>query len=38
MKKFIALLTKEKGKTTMNDWEHDDSNIFRALFNVYKKN
>ena len=30
MKKFIALLTKEKGKTVMNDWEHD-FDIFRAL-------
>ena len=37
MKKFIALLTKEKGKTAMNDWEHDDSDIFQALYNVYKK-
>ena len=22
--KFVALLTKEKGKTAMNEWERDD--------------
>ena len=38
MKKFIALLTKEKGKTAMNHWEHDDSDIFRTLYNVYNAN
>ena len=30
MKKFVALLTKEKGKTAMNEWENDDSDILRA--------
>ena len=24
MKKFVALLTKEKGKTAMNEWENDN--------------
>ena len=24
MKKFIGLLTKEKRKTAMNEWENDD--------------
>ena len=24
MKKFVALLTKKKGKTATNEWEHDD--------------
>ena len=31
MKKFILLLTKKKGKTAMNEWKNDDSDIFRAL-------
>ena len=30
MKKFVTLLTKEKGKTAMNEWENDDSDILRA--------
>ena len=30
MKKFVALLTKEKGKTAMNEWENDDSDILWA--------
>ena len=37
MKKFVALLTKEKEKTVMNEWENDDSDILRALYSVYKK-
>ena len=36
MKKFIALLTKEKGKTAMNEWENDDADILRALYSVYR--
>ena len=31
MKKFVALLTNEKGKTAMNKWQNDDTAIFRAL-------
>ena len=34
MKKFVALLTKEKGKTAMNEWENDDSDILQALYSV----
>ena len=30
MKKFVALLTKEKRKTAMNEWENDDSDILWA--------
>ena len=26
-----------KRKTTKNEWETDDSEIFRALYSVYKK-
>ena len=37
MKKFVALLTKEKGETATNEWENDDSDILRALYSVYKK-
>ena len=37
MMKVIALLTKEKEKTAMNDSEHDGSDIFRASYNAYKK-
>ena len=37
MKKFVALLTKEKGKTAMNEWENGDFEILRALYSVYKK-
>ena len=37
MKKFAALLTKEKGKLAMNEWENDDSDILRALYSVYKQ-
>ena len=25
--KYVALLTKEKGKPVMNEWENDDSDI-----------
>ena len=35
MNKFIALLTKEKGKTAMNKWKKDA--IVRALYYVHKK-
>ena len=37
MKKFVALLTKEKGKVAMNEWENDGSDILRALYSVYEK-
>ena len=37
MKKFVALLTKEKGKTAMSEYENDDCDIFRALYGAYKK-
>ena len=37
MKKFVALLTKEKGKTALNEWENDDSDILQALYSGYKK-
>ena len=33
---IVALLTKEKGKTAMNEWENDDSDILRASHSVYK--
>ena len=26
-----------KGKTAMNEWENDDSDILWALYSVYKK-
>ena len=37
MKKFVALLTQEKVKTAMNDWENDDSDILQVIHSVYKK-
>ena len=37
MKKFVALLTKEKGKTAMNEWENDESDILWSSCIVYKK-
>ena len=37
MKKFVALLTEEKGKTAMNEWENDDSDKRQALYSGYKK-
>ena len=37
MKRFVRLLTKEKGKTDMNEWENDDSDKRRALYSGYKK-
>ena len=37
MKTFVALLTKEKGKTARNEWRNDDSNILRALYSVHNK-
>ena len=36
MKKFVALLTKEKEKTTMTKQKNDDSGIFRALYSIKK--
>ena len=36
MKKFVAKLTKEKGKMAISEWENDDSDIFQALYSVYK--
>ena len=38
MKKFVAILTKEKGKTAINEWENNDSDIIRVLYSGYKKN
>ena len=32
MKKFVALVIKEKGKTAINEWENDDSDKLRALY------
>ena len=32
MLNFVASLTKEKGKTVMNIWEHDDSDILGVLY------
>ena len=37
MKKFVALLIKEKEKAATNEWENDNSDIFQALYSVYKK-
>ena len=37
MKKFGALLTKEKEEMVMNEWENDDSNILRVLCSISKK-
>ena len=37
MKKLVELLTKEKGKSGMNEWENDDSDKHRALYSGYKK-
>ena len=37
MKEFVALLAKEKGKTTTNERENDESDIIRALHSVHKK-
>ena len=35
--KSVALLTKEKGKTAMNELENDDSDNLQALYSVYKE-
>ena len=35
MKKFVPLLTKEKGRTAMNEWENDDSDILQAFYISY---
>ena len=35
--KFVVLLTAEKLKVAMNEWENDDSDILQALYSVYKK-
>ena len=37
MKKFIALLTKEKGKTAINEYANDDPGILRTFYSVHKK-
>ena len=37
IKKFVTLITNEKGKTAMNERENNDSEILWALFGVYKK-
>ena len=37
MKKFVALVTKEKGKVAMNEWENDCSGMLQALYCEYKK-
>ena len=37
MKKFVALLAKEKEKKAINEWESDDCDIFQALYSVFKK-
>ena len=37
MKKFVALVTKEKGKVAMNEWENDFSGMLQALYCEYKK-
>ena len=34
---ILAMLTKKKGKTSMHEWENDDSDILWALYRVYKK-
>ena len=38
MKKFVALVTKEKGKTAINEWENNDSNKLRALYSIFFQN
>ena len=38
MKKFIALLAKEKGDNAMNESENDDSDIPQALYRLYLPN
>ena len=35
MKKVVALPTKEKGKTAMNEWENDDSDKLWVLYSGY---
>ena len=37
MKKFVALLTKEKRKAAMNEWENDNSDILQPLYSVCKQ-
>ena len=36
MKKFVALLIKEKEKPAMNEWKNDDTDIFQDLCSVCK--
>ena len=38
MKKFVALVTKEKGKTAINEWENNDSDKLRALYSIFFQN
>ena len=35
--KNLTLLTKEKEKTSMNEWENDNSDILRTVYSVYEK-
>ena len=35
--KYVALLTKEKGKPAMNEWGNDDSDILWTFCSVYKQ-
>ena len=37
MKKFVTIPKKKKGKTAINKWESDDSDVLLALYSVYKK-
>ena len=40
MKTFVALITKllrMNKKAAKNEWENDESDVFRALCSVYKK-
>ena len=38
MKKFFALITKEKGKTAINEWVNDDFDVLQALYSTCKRN
>ena len=34
MKRIVALPTKKKGKTAMNEWENDDHDVLQALYSI----
>ena len=34
LKKFVALLTKKKGKMAMNEWGSNESDIFQTLCKI----